>query len=176
MGNMQSAVGGPFKPSVGLSVTEPRFVDGRPMRIAGLRGHFTREEIDRIPAQWQRLIALGEVQGRIGRIEYAVVLMLPDGCDYISGYEVEPTAELPAEFHSVHLPSEKYAVFSHEGHVSKMRFTFNAILSHWLPESVYKVADSVEGTAWCIERYGEKFNPQSGSGDVEIWIPVRERA
>jgi len=166
MGNVQS---------VKNVVQEPRFVEGRPMRIAGLRGHYTRDEIARIPAQWQRLVALGEVPGRIGRIEYAVVLMLPDGCDYISGYEVGQSAELPAEFHSVDLPGERYAVFAHEGHVSKMQSTFVAIFSHWLPASGYKVAESVEGLAWCIERYGEKFNPQTGSGDIEIWVPVTAR-
>jgi len=161
--------------AVNRTLAEPWFVEGRGMRIAGLRGHYTREEIDRIPAQWQRLAAMGEVRGRIGRVEYAVVLMLPDGCDYVSGYEFEDKAELPAEFHSVDLPAERYAVFAHEGHVSQMRFTFGAIFNEWLPASGFEVARATEGVPYCLERYGEKFNPKTGMGDVEIWVPVKKR-
>ena len=163
--------------TMGVSVVglEPRFVEGERMRIAGLRGHFKREEIDRIPAQWQRLAAMGEIAGRVSRVEYAVVLMVGDGCDYVSGYEVEPSAELPAEFYSVNLPGERYAVFAHEGHVSKMRYTFGAIFDRWLPESGMEVVRSIESTPWCLERYGERFQPQTGMGDVEIWVPVKNR-
>jgi len=25
-----------------------------------------------------------------------------------------------------------------------------------------------------LERYGEGFDPQTGSGDIEIWTPIKE--
>ena len=162
---------------MGASVAgrEPRFAEGGRMLIAGLRGHFKREEIDRIPAQWQRLAAMGEIAGRVSRVEYAVVLMMGDGCDYVSGYEVSASAELPAEFDSIEIPAERYAVFAHEGHVSRMRYTFDAIFNQWLPASGMELVRSIENTPWCVERYGERFNPQTGMGDVEIWVPVKDR-
>jgi AraC family transcriptional regulator len=154
---------------------QPRLEDGRPMRIAGLRGHYTREQIDQIPEQWKRLIAMGEIPGRVGRLEWAFVVMGPNGADYLSGFEVESDANLPAQFVTVEVPAYRCAIFPHEGHVSRMRFTFNAIFNEWLPASGYTVAPGPNGIPFCLERYGEKFDPQTKSGDIEIWVPVLDR-
>mgnify|MGYP003409082453 CR=1 FL=1 len=39
----------------------------------------------------------------------------------------------------------------------------------WLPISGMKAADAPS-----FERYDEKFDPATGNGGLEIWVPVRE--
>jgi AraC family transcriptional regulator len=45
----------------------------------------------------------------------------------------------------------------------------NAIGNNWLPRSDYEAADAPG-----LERYDEKFNPETGIGEFEIWISVRK--
>jgi AraC family transcriptional regulator len=89
--------------------------------------------------------------------------------DYIAGVEVTDFSDLPREFSRVRIPEQKYAVFTHSEHISTIRRTVNTIWNHWLPISGMKAADAPN-----FERYDEKFDPLSGDGGLEIWIPVKE--
>jgi len=64
--------------------------------------------------------------------------MLPDDCDYLAGFGVSESAELPNELVCTEIPANEYAVFSHDGHVSRLCYTFDAVMRHWLPASVSK--------------------------------------
>jgi AraC family transcriptional regulator len=74
-----------------------------------------------------------------------------------------------SEFSKVRIPEAKYAVFSHVDHISTVRRTINTIWNRWLPASGLKVADAPN-----FERYDEKFDPLTGNGGLEIWVPVKE--
>ncbi|HEX5230778.1 MAG TPA: GyrI-like domain-containing protein, partial [Bradyrhizobium sp.] len=63
----------------------------------------------------------------------------------------------------------KYAVFAHRDHVSTIRRTINTIWNEWLPASGLKAADAPN-----FERYDANFDPVTGNGGLEIWIPVRD--
>ncbi len=75
---------------------------------------------------------------------------------------------LPAELARVRLPVATYAVFAHREHVSTIRSTWLAIWSSWLPGSGLEAVDAPS-----FERYPETFDPETGNGGFEIWIPVR---
>ena len=68
--------------------------------------------------------------------------------------------------------AQNYAVFTHTGHVSCIRNTIDFIFDQWLPNSNYRHATAPENALHFFERYGEKFNPQIGEGDIEIWLPI----
>lgn len=95
-----------------------------------------------------------------------------EGIEYVCGVEVSEdtdASDLPKDFELKKLPSFTYAVFDHEGHVSAIRQTCDAIWKDWLPESGYEKPKEAD----CFfERYGEEYDPQAGKGDIEIWIPV----
>jgi predicted transcriptional regulator YdeE len=76
------------------------------MTIAGLREHCTRTSLDDIPTLWRHLVALGRVPGRIGPVDYAVVFLLADGCDYVAGCEVAGSGDLPKEITRVEIHLE----------------------------------------------------------------------
>jgi AraC family transcriptional regulator len=78
--------------------------------------------------------------------------------------------------HRPEIPANEYAVFAHDGHVSVLRNTFDSAVNDWLPASDFEMGRTGNGEPYVLERYGEKFDPMTGTGDIEIWIPVRGRS
>lgn len=153
------------------ALPQPRYVDAKPLLIAGLSQRYSCETAAGIPAQWQRFAPhIGQVPGQIGNVAYGVCHN-GDGAgnfDYVSGVEVRDFDDLPTEFSRVRIPAQRYAVFTHREHVSTIRRSWNSILSKWLPQSGHEAADAPD-----FERYGEAFDPVTGNGGLEIWIPIR---
>jgi AraC family transcriptional regulator len=151
----------------------PRFETSRPLLVAGLGERITHDNQGAgIPNQWQRFHqSVDNIPGRIGKVAYGVCCNGDDAgnFDYIAGVEVTDFSDLPREFSRVRIPEQKYAVFTHADHISTIRRTVNTIWNHWLPMSGMKAADAPN-----FERYDEKFDPLSGDGGLEIWLPVRE--
>jgi AraC family transcriptional regulator len=154
-----------------VQLQAPRIEESRALLIAGLRGHFTSENWEEIPEQWQRFVSFGNVPGKLGSAHYGVCFNRSDGVDYLSGVEVSSAAGLPKEFCWVSIPAQEYAVFPHQEHVSKLRNTLEAIQYEWLPQSGY--GDGPTAKEWAFfERYGDRFDPRTGMGDIEVWIPI----
>jgi AraC family transcriptional regulator len=151
----------------------PRFETGKPLLVAGLGERYTWESGGpAIPGQWQRFNqSVENIPGRIGQVSYGVCCNGDDAgnFDYIAGVEVTDFSDLPREFASVRIPEQRYAVFSHRDHISAIRRTISTIWNHWLPSSGLKVADAPN-----FERYDENFDPLTGNGGLEIWVPVKE--
>ncbi|MFM0645962.1 AraC family transcriptional regulator [Paraburkholderia bryophila] len=149
----------------------PRFVDGEPLLVAGLGERYTCNTSTAIPSQWQRFNAYGgKVPGQVSGVAYGVGYNADEAgnFDYLCGVEVTDFSALPAEFSRVRIPAQRYAVFSHREHVSVIRRTMNTIWNQWLPASGHTPADAPH-----FERYDEKFDPISGMGGLEIWLPLK---
>ncbi len=150
----------------------PRFETSKPLLIAGISERCTHENGGAgIPNQWQKFHqTVDNIPNRVGRVAYGVCCNGDDsGFDYIAGVEVADFSDLPRQFARVRIPEAKYAVFTHAEHISTIRRTINTIWNHWLPISGLKAADAPS-----FERYDEKFDPATGNGGLEIWVPVRE--
>ena len=150
----------------------PRFETGKALLVAGPGERYTWESGAAIPAQWQRFHQkVDEIPNRVGKVAYGVCCDGDDSgnFDYIAGVEVSDFSGLPREFSRVRIPEQRYAVFSHNEHISTIRRTVNTIWNHWLPASGLKAADAPS-----FERYDENFDPLTGNGGLEIWVPVRE--
>jgi AraC family transcriptional regulator len=148
----------------------PRFTTSKPLLIAGLGERYTWESGAAIPGQWQRFHqSVANFPGRIGPVAYGVCCNADDAgnFDYITGVEVPDFSDLPREFSRVRIPEQKYAVFTHRDHVSTIRRTINTVWNQWLPASGLKAVDAPS-----LERYGENFDPLTGYGGLEIWMPV----
>jgi AraC family transcriptional regulator len=150
-----------------------RFETGKPFLVAGIGERYTCESGGlAIPGQWHRFHqAVDDIPARIGKVAYGVCCNGDDAgnFDYIAGVEVRDFSDLPREFARVRIPEQRYAVFTHADHVSTIRRTVNTIWNHWLPASGLKAADAPN-----FERYDENFDPLTGNGGLEIWVPVRE--
>jgi AraC family transcriptional regulator len=150
----------------------PRFETSKPLLVAGLGERYNCESGAAIPGQWQRFHqSVSNIPGRVGQVAYGVCCNGDDAgnFDYIAGVEVSDFSDLPREFSSVRIPEQKYAVFTHRDHISTIRRTVNTIWNQWLPASGLKAADAPS-----FERYDESFDPLTGNGGLEIWVPVRD--
>jgi AraC family transcriptional regulator len=151
----------------------PRFETSKPLLVAGIGERCTHENGGAgIPNQWQQFHQkVDAIPARIGKVAYGVCCNGDDAgnFDYVAGVEVADFSDLPREFARVRIPEQKYAVFTHAEHISTIRRTVNTIWNHWLPISGMKAADALS-----FERYDEKFDPSTGNGGLEIWVPVRE--
>jgi AraC family transcriptional regulator len=150
----------------------PRFETGKPLLVAGIGERYNCEGSAAIPSQWQRFHqCVDNIPDRVGKVAYGVCCNGDDSgnFDYIAGVEVSDFSDLPREFSRVRIPAQKYAVFTHLEHISTIRRTINTIWNHWLPASGMKAADAPS-----FERYDEKFDPVTGNGGLEIWVPVKD--
>ena len=150
----------------------PRFEISKPLLVAGLGGRYSSENGAGIPGQWQRFQqCVADIPGRIGLLAFGVCCNGDDAgnFDYIAGVEVSDFSGLPREFARVRIPEARYAVFTHKDHISTIRRTVNTIWNHWLPSPGLQAADAPN-----FERYDENFNPLTGDGGLEIWVPVKD--
>ncbi len=166
-----------MKEAPAAQLEAPRFENGGPLLIAGILCHYTSGNMNNIPAKWQRFSRrIGKITAQVGRVAYGLCLNPSsgtDGIDYLSGVEVSNASDLPGEFSCVNIPEQKYAIFPHRQHVSKLRETLEGIGHNWLPEYGQALAPRNAGALTFFERYSEEFDPRTGMGGMEVWIPIK---
>ena len=157
--------------SLTKNLAPPRFEITKPLLIAGIGERYNHDNAAGIPGQWQRFHqVIGDIPHRVGKVAYGVCCNGDDAgnFDYIAGVEVSDFTDLPRPFFRVRIPEARSAVFTDREHISTIRRTVNTIWNHWLPASGLKVADAPN-----FERYDENFDPVTGNGGFEIWVPVQ---
>jgi AraC family transcriptional regulator len=154
------------------ALSEPRFVDGEELLIVGLGERFTTETAQGIAGLWQRFEPyIGRIPRQQGGETFGVCCNPgEDGSfEYIAGVLVSHASEVPAGLTLQRLAARRYAVFLHQGHISSIHETFNAIFQRWLPSAGGQAAAAPE-----FERYSADFDPMAGTGKVEIWLPLQD--
>lgn len=157
-----------------ITLDPPRLEQHAAFEVAGLSERFAIGHAEAIPALWAAASAhFGAIPAASPAVAYGVSdAFLEEGSyRYTAGLATAPGAVLPAGLDRVKVPAARYAVFSHEGHVSAMTGVFRAIWNDWQPGSGQVIADQP-----CFERYDHRFDPSTGRGLVEIWVPLRGRA
>lgn len=153
------------------NLAAPRFETAKAFLVAGLGERISCDNGAVIPGLWHRFHQeVADIPARIGGVAYGVCCNGDDAgnFDYIAGVEVADYSDLPRRFARIRIPEQRYAVFTHADHVASIRRTVSTIWNHWLPASGLKAADAPN-----FERYDEKFDPRTGNGGFEIWVPVK---
>ena len=88
--------------------------------------------------------------------------------EYVCAVEVSRVSTLPRGLTPLRVPAQNYAVFQHREHVSTIGATYSAIWNTWLPAHQRSAADGP-----CLERHLDTFDPKTGLGGVDIWIPLK---
>ncbi len=162
----------PIQPSVAIDdrLAPPRLAEEPALRIVGLAETCSFAATITIPAQWQRFMAYyPAIEAKRG-----IPLGVSEAPDdegrfrYLCAQEVTRLSEQPKELLAEEIPTQTYAVFSHDAHVSALPKTYAAALNETLPALGYSVAD-----APLLERHKETFDPRTGEGGVDLWIPLR---
>ena len=154
------------------NLSEPQIIQRDAMLIVGLKKRYNDITSAQMPSQWEAFQPhIGNIDTQKGNnVAYGILCNGDDegNIDYMTGVEVSQYPDALETLDCLRIASQTYAVFRHEGHVSDISRTWKTIFGKWLPETSRKLVDAPQ-----MERYGEGFDPQSGVGDIEIWIPVR---
>lgn len=151
-----------------------RFVAGKTMLFVGLRRYFRFDERAGIASLWHEFGPyLGSIANTIEGAAFGLCLAPADpddevGFDYAPAVEVSSLGDCPKGLSGIRIPPREWAVFRHSGHVSSLGTTC-AAAGDWLAQSGRK---PVGGSMQMIERYGPEFDPNTGLGGCEVWIPV----
>lgn len=152
------------------NLAPPRLVDGGPLLIAGFGERYTCETSIAIPSLWQRFGPhFGSVPGQKNGLGYGVCCNSDDDSfEYIAGVEVADFSGLTSEFSRIRIPPQRYVVFATKDHISAIRRITHTVWSKWLPASGHEAADAPN-----FELYPESFDPVTGNGGYELWIPIK---
>ncbi len=154
-------------------VQPARFETGRPMLLAGVRRtHAYESAATSMAAQWRDFFALPPIPGRVGSsIHGAIAGADAQGFEYLAAVEVASFDPLDPGLGRMRVPSQRYAVFVHEGPIEGIRETWRAILEEWLPSSGRIAAHGPD-----LEHYGPDFDLEARRGRMEIAFPVEPLA
>ncbi len=153
-----------------LELEDPELIDAAPLTLVGLARKHAFANPAGIAAQWR------DVQTQLPGIADALrpgtygVIHDPTATDfvYLAGVAVTAGAPVPTGLSRMELTAQRYAVFRHPGHVTAIPAVCDAIWSRALPQ-----ANLIAAAAPWFEFYPSTFDPETGAGGFEIWIPLQ---
>lgn len=151
-------------------VPSPRLTSREAFLVFGLSQHYRAGANAAIPSQWHRFGPhIGHIQNEVPGVSFGVVYNVDasNDFDYLCGVEVTRFPDDLESFSRLRIAAARYAVFEHREHISSIQATFTAIWERGLAEAGVKAAD-----APMFERYDERFDPRTGMGGLEIWVPI----
>lgn len=153
-----------------INLLPPNFENRAAMRFAGISKRHQMSHAAGIPAQWQQFQPyIGNIDGGLGDAAFGIVSNSGADCDdfeYIVAVQIKLNADAPKELTIANVPAMRWARFTHSGDVTSLRSTI-AAAADWL--SGAGIEPSSEDYSF-LEYYGPKFDPKSGTGDVEVWF------
>lgn len=140
--------------------------------VAGIGRRLPVNDFAGIPSLWQDFHAYDNViPAQRGRTAYGVVSDMSasgDSYRYLAGVEVAVGAEVREPLRRITLPAGRWATFIHRGHITTIASTIRAIFGHALPAAGLVPRDNPD----LLEVYRESFDPWSGVGGLELWVPI----
>jgi AraC family transcriptional regulator len=154
-------------PEASYPFPEPEIALRGPLHLAGLSVRVTMEDMAPIGALWMRFDC--RVPGQVAPDAYGVSHS-GDGraFTYLAAVAAGDPAAVPEAFDRFEFARQECAVFRHESGTTRLRETLEAIYRRWLPASGRQAAAG----APCIEHYGAAFDPATGTGRIDIWLPL----
>ncbi len=157
--------------NVGATLTTPRLEARENIELTGISRFYPFQRVGEIPDQWQTFAGIiPQLTQQQKPTTYGVIYNgNEDSFDYMSAIEAPPGGHTTKGAIRMTIAAQTYLVFEHAGHVATLRDTCDQIWSDWLPASGKTVVEA----PWS-EQYGDAFDPLTGSGGLEIWIPYSE--
>lgn len=160
-----------MEPKKAKNLEEPRFEQLGAVTLCGISRFYPFDKVAGLPDQWQSFAPLiQQVTSSPQPVTYGAIYNGGvDSFDYLTAVELPEGTQPSQNVVCLKLLPQTYAVFQHPGHVATLRETCDAIWSDWLPAS----SKTATKAPW-FERYGSEFDPMTGAGGLEVWIPVSD--
>jgi AraC family transcriptional regulator len=146
-----------------------RILEEPVIRVVGLEAAFPKGPSLAIASLWQRFTPhMDAIPAKKEAMPVGVTYNFREdgGFDYLAALEVSRFGDTPSELREMEIPARSYAVFTHAGHIARIQETFRTIWDEMLPAMNVKPAEAPS-----LERHRPAFNPLTGEGGVEVWIP-----
>jgi AraC family transcriptional regulator len=158
-----------------IKLAEPEIAQRGPTLVAGLSQNFLFSERGAIPTLWQKFMPLMlQVPDLRPGTTYGIImgsLLGDDGFDYTAAIEIRSIDEMPVGLKALRIPAGRSAIFRHGGHVADVGAVCNAIATDWSDRTDLVPS---EGPIQMIEHYPPSFDPMTGQGGFEIWLPLAQ--
>jgi AraC family transcriptional regulator len=157
--------------SKAMTLKEPRIEKAGELLFVGLGEHVPYRQMQNIARQWARFMSgpYGEIDHKLAGPPVGITTSSnDDGVDYVCAAGVTKFDTVPKDCIKLTLAPATYAVFAHDGHVTQIRETYEAIWNEWFPKSGKTPAEAPG-----FERHNATFDSRTGNGGVTIWIPIR---
>ena len=163
-----------------IRAMEPQIVEKPALKAIGMADRFTLATQPEIPGLWRRFVARrAEIPAVVGDHGLGLCIDVDDDENedafvYAPAVEVTSLDKVPDGMQPFDLGPGTYAVFTvplagAEPIGKEIGRAFRFIWNTWLPKSGYTFAGGPE-----IEFYDDRFDPATMSGEIELWIPVRQ--
>jgi AraC family transcriptional regulator len=158
---------------------QPTLVHRPAFHVIGMAGRFTPATTSRIPELWERFARgpMDTVPHRRGHHTLGVCVdadpatIEEAGFTYVAAVEVDRLDHVPPGMIAMTVPANTYAVFTHSGHISRLPDTVKQVWGRWVPSSPYAHVPAPD-----FEWYDERWDPTTGEGEIDLYVPVAERA
>ena len=149
------------------TLPNPKFRDGAALLLAGtLKTYAPADAPKQIPLQWGDFFALDVPEIHAAEVTYGVLVRADAATmDYMVAVEVPSFVGVNAPHRETISPAH-YAVFTIDGlaHIQQM---WMDVYVKWMPQSGFKAAQTP-----AFERYDDRYDAETASGPVELWIPI----
>lgn len=158
-----------------IQLAEPEITKRGPLLLAGLPKHFQFSDRGAIPGLWQQFAPLIAQLPTTGPgVTFGVVAAPPpgeEGFEYAPSVQIKSADDLPEGLKAIRIAEHPFAIFRHSGHIAEMPAVCNAVYGEWCATSSHKPA---EIPIQMLEYYPETFDPMTGAGGFEIWLPLAD--
>lgn len=156
-----------MKKDMFVEVQPPEMRHAEAFLVVGLSTTCSLENNGAIPALWQAFNTReNDIEEAVSGAAYGICSVADEAgnCTYLAGVKA---LKKTAGMDHIEVPAQSYAVFTHSGHISDLPKTVYTIWNKVLPDAGLKTARSPD-----FELYDRRFDPETGRGTVEIWIPI----
>ena len=142
------------------------------MKMVGFSGEFNGPA--GIPKLWEKFVPYLDKEktpGQVGDVAWGVIF----GADvngkfkYMTAVQVDNFSPVPSELERLTISAQTYNVFEHRGNLDQLAETIGQICRTGVFHAPV-FADQVG----MMEYYGPKFDPMTGTGDMEVWVPSQK--
>jgi len=88
---------------------------------------------------------------------------------YIAAVPVHKVEDIPEGMVLCELKPSQYARFTHKGQIMDIAHTVDYIWGTWATQSNRKLKKAPD-----FELYDERFDPRTGAGEVDIYVPIED--
>lgn len=162
----------------------PKIISSPALHLVGLETRFIgamspeANNHQVIPALFKQFFARrSELPPVAGDVTYGAANCLPesqrtreDELLYLVCVDVPKSTPVPTGMKVWEVPALQYALFQHQGPITRIDETYGYIYGTWLARSEYQQADGPS-----LERYDERFGDGGATSELDILIPIRPR-